>query len=101
MAEAEDIQDTSGSYPKLSREKVEKLLREVSNRASIESVGGKKRPQCWTKFGFPKVDETVYEDLAACHECKTVYKYSSAKGNAQLLTSIFVPRQSYPNGKQL
>ena len=81
MAEAED---TSGSYRKLSREKVEKLLREASNRASIESVGGKKRSQCWKKFGFPKVDETVYEDLAACYECKMVYKCSSAKGNAQL-----------------
>jgi hypothetical protein len=47
-------------------------------------TGEKKRSQCWKKFGFPKVDEIVYEDLAACYKCKTVYKYSSTKGNAQL-----------------
>ena len=73
-----------GETSKLSRENVEKLLRVNSDRASITSAGEKKRSQCWKKFGFPKVDEIVYEDLAACYKCKTVYKYSSAKGNAQL-----------------
>lgn len=81
MAEASNV---SSSNSKLPQQKVEKLLRENSDRASIESVGGKKRSECWKQFGFPKVDEIVYEDLAACYKCKRVYKYCSGKGNAQL-----------------
>jgi hypothetical protein len=74
MAEGETVfTETS----KLSQENVEKLLRGNSDRTSITSAGEKKRSQCWKKFEFPKVDKIVYQDLAACYKCKTVYKYSS------------------------
>ncbi|CAB3982065.1 zinc finger BED domain-containing 1-like [Paramuricea clavata] len=71
--------------PKLKKDVVEKLLREKSNRVIITRVEDrKKRSECWKFFGFPKVDGVTYEDMAVCHKCFTIYKYSSSKGNAQL-----------------
>ncbi len=87
-----------GETSKLSQENVEKLLRGNSDHASITSAGERKRSECWKKFGFPKVDEIVYEDLAACYKCKTVYKYSFAKGNAQLNKHICV-NSKLPKGQ--
>lgn len=64
---------------------VEKLLREKSKRVVITTVEDKKkRSECWKFFGFPKVDGVIYHEMAACHKCFTIYKYSSSKGNAQL-----------------
>jgi hypothetical protein len=71
--------------PKLNKDVVGRLLREKSNHVIITQVEDrKKRSKCWKFFGFPKVDRVTYEDMAACHKCFTIYKYSSSKGNAQL-----------------
>lgn len=90
MAETSEPSEASNvlqvnTAPKLSKDRVERLLREKSNRVIITSVEDrKKRSECWKLFGFPKVDGVTYEDMAVCQKCFTVYKYSSSKGNAQL-----------------
>ena len=61
---------TEDEAVKLSHHNVEKLLRENSDRASIVYAGKRRRSACWKNFGLQKVDEVVYDEFAACYECK-------------------------------
>ena len=80
-----DVVDVvSAPRPEITRVTIERLLREKSDRVTITIVDNKKRSECWKTFGFPIVDGVTYENLAACHECNMVYRYSSTTGNAQL-----------------
>jgi hypothetical protein len=80
MAEtAETVQPKlpKSSAKQFSKDAVEKLLRGKSERVVITTVEDKKkRSECWKFFGFPKVDGVIYQNMAACHKCYAVYKYS-------------------------
>ena len=74
----ENVQPTepNTSTKLLSKDTVEKLLREKSKRVTITTVDNKKkRSECWKVFGFPKVDGVIYHEMATCHKCFTIYKY--------------------------
>ena len=81
MAETiENVQlnEPNTSTKPLSKDMVEKLLREKSRVTITLTI-----VESTTKRS--EVDDgVIYHEMAACHKCFTIYKYSSTKGYTQL-----------------